>query len=69
MGKDGQHAISLSVSGGNAGQDQPKDLLTVIIERLNAKYGTEFSEHEKLSMQQILEFGEARYSFAYAGVE
>lgn len=45
--------MSISVRGGRASEEPPKDPLTVILERLNSKHGTEFSEHHRINMQQI----------------
>jgi type I restriction enzyme, R subunit len=56
LGEDEEeYTVSISVSGGRANEDPPKDPLTAILERLNSKNGTEFGEHEKLSIQQIIE--------------
>lgn len=56
LGEDGEdYTVSVTVSGGGAKEDPPLDPLTAIIERLNTKNGTEFGEHEKLSIQQIIE--------------
>ncbi|MEK3740399.1 DEAD/DEAH box helicase family protein [Paenibacillus sp. FSL H7-0941] len=49
------YKVSISVSGGGLNEPPPKDPLTAILERLNTKNGTEFSEHEKLSLQQLVE--------------
>lgn len=59
--KQGQSTIKLNesaevfvrVSGGGQGQEEEKDLLSNIIEKLNEKYGTEFAESEKLALEQI----------------
>lgn len=56
LGEDAEeYAVSISISGGKANEDPPKDPLTVILERLNSKNGTEFGEHEKLNIQQIVD--------------
>lgn len=56
IGEDGEeYTVSISVGGGKSTEDPPKDPLTVILERLNTKNGTEFGEHEKLNIQQIVD--------------
>lgn len=56
LGEDGEdYTVSLNISGGNANEDPPTDPLTLILERLNMKNGTEFGEHEKLNIQQIVD--------------
>lgn len=56
VGEDGEeYTVSISVGGGKPAEDPPKDPLTVILERLNTKNGTEFGEHEKLNIQQIVD--------------
>jgi len=56
IGEDGEeYTVSISVGGGKSIEDPPKDPLTVILERLNTKNGTEFGEHEKLNIQQIVD--------------
>ncbi|MFZ3579151.1 type I restriction endonuclease subunit R [Virgibacillus sp. DJP39] len=56
LGEDDEdYTISVSVSGGRANEEPPKDPLTAILERLNSKNGTDFGKHEKLNMQQIVD--------------
>ena len=56
IGEDGEeYTVSISIGGGKSTEDPPKDPLTVILERLNTKNGTEFGEHEKLNIQQIVD--------------
>jgi type I restriction enzyme, R subunit len=56
LGEDEEeYTVGIDVSGGGKKEDPPKDPLTAIIERLNTKNGTEFGEHEKLNIQQIIE--------------
>ncbi|EEK76916.1 Type III restriction protein res subunit [Bacillus cereus R309803] len=56
LGEDNEdYTVSISVSGGRANEEQPQDPLTVILERLNTKNGTEFGEHERLNIQQIVD--------------
>jgi type I restriction enzyme, R subunit len=52
---DEEHTVHINISGGRGSEDPPKDPLTAILERLNSKNGTEFGEHEKLNIQQIIE--------------
>ncbi|MBM7620168.1 type I restriction enzyme R subunit [Bacillus tianshenii] len=56
LGEDDEdHTVGIDISGGRANEDPPKDPLTAILERLNSKNGTEFGEHEKLNIQQIVD--------------
>ncbi|MGG1659267.1 type I restriction endonuclease subunit R [Brevibacillus sp. NRS-1366] len=56
LNEDGEdYTVSISVSGGKSNEEPPKDPLTIILERLNSKNGTEFGEHEKLNIQQIVD--------------
>jgi type I restriction enzyme, R subunit len=56
LGKDGEeHFVEINVGGGSGHKDPPIDPLTAILERLNSKNGTEFGEHEKLNIQQIVD--------------
>lgn len=45
--------VDIRVSGGGSAAEEETDLLSHIIERLNEKYGTNFSESEKLAVEQI----------------
>lgn len=45
--------VQIKVSGGNSGIDEETDFLSNIIEKLNQKYGTDFSASEKLAIEQI----------------
>lgn len=49
------YSVTINVSGGKGNEEPPKDPLTAILERLNSLYGTEFGEHEKLNIQQIVD--------------
>lgn len=56
LGEDSEeYHVTITIGGGGSDEEPPKDPLTVIIERLNTKNGTDFGEHEKLSIQQIIE--------------
>ncbi|ETI67876.1 type I restriction endonuclease subunit R [Neobacillus vireti] len=55
LGEDTEKYVTINVNGSGAKEDPPIDPLTVILERLNSKNGTEFGEHEKLNIQQIVE--------------
>lgn len=48
-----QRELGINVSGGGGRVEEEKDLLSNIIEKLNEKYGTNFSESEKLAVEQI----------------
>ncbi len=52
---DGDYSVSIDISGGKGNDEPPKDPLTIILERLNSKNGTEFGDHEKLNIQQIVD--------------
>jgi type I restriction enzyme R subunit len=52
---DDDHSVGINVSGGGPKDEPPVDPLTVILERLNSKNGTEFGDHEKLNIQQIVD--------------
>lgn len=52
---EGDHPVTINISGGKGNEEPPKDPLTAILERLNSKNGTEFGEHEKLNIQQIVD--------------
>ncbi len=52
---DEEHFVEINEGGGSGNEEPPKDPLTAILERLNSKNGTEFGEHEKLNIQQIVE--------------
>ncbi|MGM0878879.1 MAG: type I restriction endonuclease subunit R [Bacillota bacterium] len=52
---DEEHIVSIDISGGKSNVDPPTDPLTAILERLNSKNGTDFGEHEKLNIQQIVD--------------
>lgn len=45
--------VNVRVSGGGSVKEEETDLLSNIINRLNDKFGTEFSESEKLAVEQI----------------
>ncbi|MCK4259820.1 MAG: hypothetical protein KAX49_12625 [Halanaerobiales bacterium] len=45
--------VDIRVSGGGKVAEEETDLLSLIIERLNEKYGTNFAESEKLAVEQI----------------
>jgi len=52
--EDGENpGLGINVSGGGIVAEPEKDLLSNIIAKLNEKYGTSFSESEKLSVEQI----------------
>lgn len=54
LGVDNEkYTVSITVSGGKSNEEPPKDPLTVILERLNSKNGTDFGEHEKLNIQKM----------------
>ncbi|MCD5324452.1 MULTISPECIES: type I restriction endonuclease subunit R [Pontibacillus] len=56
LGEDNEaYTVNLDVSGGGKQDEPPKDPLTAILERLNTRNGTEFGEHEKLNIQQIVD--------------
>lgn len=56
LGEDNEdYTVSIEVSGGKKNEDPPVDPLTKILDRLNNKNGTEFGEHEKLNIQQIVD--------------
>ncbi|MGG3269860.1 DEAD/DEAH box helicase family protein [Priestia aryabhattai] len=56
LGEDNEdYTVSIDVSGGKKNEDPPVDPLTKILDRLNNKNGTEFGEHEKLNIQQIVD--------------
>ncbi|RDI44055.1 type I restriction endonuclease subunit R [Falsibacillus pallidus] len=56
LGEDEEdYFVEINVSGGKGNEEPPTDPLTAILERLNSKNGTEFGEHEKLNIQQIIE--------------
>lgn len=41
--------------GGGGGKEEPKDKLSSIINRLNERFGTDFTETDRLSYEQIME--------------
>ena len=45
--------VNIQVSGGGTVKEEETDLLSNIINRLNDKFGTNFSESEKLAVEQI----------------
>lgn len=52
--EDGEQiGVGITVSGGKGAVEEEKDLLSHIIEKLNEKYGTNFSNSEKLAVEQI----------------
>lgn len=52
--EDGEsHGLGLTVSGGGLVAEPETDLLSNIIAKLNEKYGTNFSDSKKLSVEQI----------------
>lgn len=56
LGEDNEeYTVSISINGDKSNEEPPKDPLSVILERLNAKNGTDFGEHEKLNIQQIVD--------------
>ncbi|WP_066061420.1 type I restriction endonuclease subunit R [Neobacillus soli] len=56
LGEDSEeYSVSITIGGGRSGEEPPTDPLTAILERLNSKNGTEFGEHEKLNIQQIVD--------------
>lgn len=56
LGEDEEeYTVSIDISGGKANEEPPKDPLTIILEKLNSKNGTDFGEHEKLNIQQIVD--------------
>lgn len=48
-----QQGVGLNVGGGGVVAEEPEDYLSNIIKRLNEKHGTEFSESERLAVEQI----------------
>ncbi|QHA90169.1 DEAD/DEAH box helicase family protein [Bacillus sp. N1-1] len=56
LGEDGEeYSVSVAVSGGKSNEEPPKDPLTVILEKLNSKNSTDFGQHERLTIQQIVD--------------
>lgn len=56
LGEDEEeYTVTLNINGGKSNEDPPKDPLTIIIEKLNSKHGTDFGDHEKLNIQQIID--------------
>jgi type I restriction enzyme R subunit len=49
---DGDYNIGMSVSGGGS-QNEEKERLSKIIERLNERFGSEFGDDEKIAIDQI----------------
>lgn len=45
--------VNIRASGGGAVKEEETDLLSNIIDRLNDKFGTDFSESERLAVEQI----------------
>lgn len=56
LGEDEEeYTVTLDINGGKSNEDPPKDPLTIIIEKLNSKNGTDFGDHEQLNIQQIID--------------
>lgn len=47
------YEVDLDVSGGGTTKQKDKDPLSVIIERLNERFGTDFSEKSKIAIRQM----------------
>ena len=47
------YEMGFDVSGGSSIREEEKDRLSVIIERLNERFGTEFSERSKIAIKQM----------------
>ncbi|CEO35434.1 helicase [[Clostridium] sordellii] len=53
LGEEEEAYVTVSISGG-AKKEEEKDSLSDIIQKLNDKYETDFGEHEKLAVDQIV---------------
>ncbi len=51
--EDEQIGVNIKVGGGGHAAEEEKDYLSSIIDKLNQKYSTNFSESEKLAVEQI----------------
>lgn len=50
---DVDSGVQIKVAGGQGGVDEETDFLSNIIEKLNQKHGTDFSDSERLAIEQI----------------
>lgn len=54
LGEEEEAYVTFNVSGGGVKKEEEKDSLSDIIQKLNDKYETDFGEHEKLAVDQIV---------------